>query len=63
MSARSLEAAFKYLLQKLAPQLAKEAGIEYDPNTTNELLSHKVARDVCPIATEYCVGKNQQYES
>jgi hypothetical protein len=57
--------AFKYLLPKLAPQIAKELNLTYDAETTNvtSLLALRAATDICEVSDQYCVGNNTQYES
>jgi len=56
---------FAYLFPRIAPQIAKELKLPYDRATSDNtaLVQRRAAIDTCALATEFCVGKNQQYKS
>ncbi|BGP44477.1 hypothetical protein JCM10450v2_000291 [Rhodotorula kratochvilovae] len=62
---RRFPQAFNLIIDTIASQVAKELNETYDPATADKhaLMSRKAASEICPIAMEYCVGENQQYES
>ena len=57
--------AFKYLLPRIAPQIASELNQTYEAGTTNttSLLALRAATDLCAVHAQYCVGDNVQYQS